>query len=483
MCAFIGIISDKKALLDKIENEQDGMFSKLRNRGPDIQTFKRVSDDILLGGFVLSITGEAAQPVLKNDACLLWNGEIYNCPDEYESDTQFLIDYLNDGGIEKLHEVKQPAAGKIVASLDGEYIINYIKDGLLHIITDDFFTKPMCYYLTNDTLIFSSYESGIREVVPAAQVVHGLPNTHYIFDLRKKELISQTEIYIWDFEPRYDTYDLWNEAYSLSVAKRCKTTKKLFLPLSSGYDSGGICSEVLHLDIPCTMYSYVGIENRNILTQRQALIKQKKNEHIIINPLPNFESNFTDFIDKVENWIGYHYDGTPYLDIYHAYSCFAHFLICTHAKKTGHDVCLSGHGADEIYSDYYSPRTKGVSVVNGNYTGWRKKWPNFDMGYGRNILGMFDRTAGSVGIETRYPYLDKEAVQNFLWLTDDLKNKRYKQCQHQNMKMRKFPFDNINLKVGLRIFSNDTENLLFKSVLKNYYNKNKLKRPPWIKGY
>ncbi len=53
MCSFIGIISDKKALLDKVENEQDGMFSKLRSRGPDIQTFKRVSDDILLGGFVL----------------------------------------------------------------------------------------------------------------------------------------------------------------------------------------------------------------------------------------------------------------------------------------------------------------------------------------------------------------------------------------------------------------------------------------------
>ena len=483
MCSFIGIISDNKELIDKVENEQEEMFLKLRYRGPDIQTFKRVNTNILLGGFVLSITGEASQPVLKDDACLLWNGEIYNCPSDYESDTRFLIDYFNNGGLEKMYETSKPEDGKIVTSLDGEYVITYIKDGLLHIITDDFFTKPMCYYLTEDTLIFSSYESGILEVAPGAEVTHGLPNTHYVFDIHKKKLISQREIYKWDFEPRYDTYDLWNEAYSLSVSKRCKTSKKLFLPLSSGYDSGGICSEVLHLDIPCTMYSYVGIENRHILAERKRLIKEKKNEHIIIDPQPNFESNFGDFADRVENWIAYHYDGTPYLDIYHAYSCFGHFLICAHAKKTGHDVCLSGHGADEIYSDYYSPRTKGVSVVNGNYTGWRKKWPNFDMGYGRNILGMFDRTAGSVGIETRYPYLDKEAVQNFLWLTDDLKNKKYKQCQHQNMEKRNFPFDSLNLKVGLRIFKDDMHNETFKRTLKAYYRKNNIQRPAWIAGY
>ena len=51
------------------------------------------------------------------------------------------------------------------------------------------------------------------------------------------------------------------------------------------------------------------------------------------------------------------------------------------------------------------------------------------------------------------------------------------------MEMRNFPFDSINLKVGLRIFSNDTQNQLFKKTLKEYYNKNNLKRPAWIKGY
>jgi len=483
MCSFIGIISDKKSLLDQIEARETEMFSKMRYRGPNIHTVTRVDNNMILAGFVLTINQEVPQPIIKDGAYLLWNGEIYNCPTEYKNDTQFLIDFFNNGGLEKIYETRQPSKGEISTSLDGEYAIAYIKDNLLHLITDDFFTKPLCYFLSDDTLIFSSYESGIREILPDAQVVHGLPNTHYIFDIERKELISQKEVYQWDFEPRYDSYELWNNAYSLSITKRCNTTKKLFLPLSSGYDSGGICCEILHHDIPCTMYSYVGIENRDILSERNKLILSKKNQHHIIDPQPSFETNFATFMNRVENWIGYHYNGTPYLDIYHAYSCFAHFLICTHAKQSGLDICLSGHGADEIYSDYFSPRTKGVSVVNGNYSGWRTKWPNFDMGYGRNILGMFDRAAAAAGIETRYPYLDKGAVQNFLWLSDTLKNQYYKQCQHQIMTKRNFPFDNINLKVGLRIFSDDSTNDIFKHVLKEFYNKNNLKRPSWIQGY
>ena len=220
----------------------------------------------------------------------------------------------------------------------------------------------------------------------------------------------------------------------------------------------------------------------DILNKRIDMVKSAGHTHIVIDPRQNFEENFEDFFNKVENFTAYHYNGVPYLDIYHAYSCFAHFLICRDAKSRGYDICLSGHGADEIYSDYYAPNTKGVSVVKGDYSGWRKKWPNFDMGYGRNILGMFDRTAGGCGIETRYPYMDKNTVQNFLWLSDALKNKYYKQCQHQIMEKKRFPFDKENLKVSLRIFEGDKSNSLFKEYLKSFYAKKSITRPAWIRS-
>ena len=35
-------------------------------------------------------------------------------------------------------------------------------------------------------------------------------------------------------------------------------------------------------------------------------------------------------------------------------------------------------------------------------------------------------TSGIYGIETRYPFLDKNVVQEFLWLKPELKNSQYK---------------------------------------------------------
>tara|TARA_Y100000593_G_C4321206_1_gene343898 strand:- start:3107 stop:4537 length:1431 start_codon:yes stop_codon:yes gene_type:complete len=475
MCSFLGAISEDKHLFEYMKDNKDTHFDKLRHRGPDIEDFNQIDSRTLIGGFVLAINDFVKQPVEKDGAWLAWNGEIYNCPKEYTNDTEYLIDFFNNGGLSH------------ITDLDGEYAIAYCKDGLLHLITDDFFTKPLCYTLVesshsqgNDTIIFSSYESAIREILPKAKITHALPNTHYIFDLEKYQLISKMSIYEWDFQPKYDTFELWTNAYEQSIIKRCNTDKKIFLPMSSGYDSGGICAELLNNEKEVTVYSYLGIEDGKTMDMRSKAIKEKGNDHIIVDPGENFEEDFKEFYDRVENFIAYHYDGKPYLDIYHAYSCFAHYYICRHAKNTGHTICLSGHGADEIYSDYYSPRTKGVSIVNGDYTGWRKKWPNFDMGYGRNILGMFDRAAGAYGIETRYPYLDRAAVQNFLWLEDELKNKYYKQCLHQIMTKRNFPFDDKNLKVGLRIFKGDSNNDLFSSLLDKFYSSNNISKPPFI---
>jgi len=35
-------------------------------------------------------------------------------------------------------------------------------------------------------------------------------------------------------------------------------------------------------------------------------------------------------------------------------------------------------------------------------------------------------TAGAHGVETRYPFLDREVVQEYLWLTGEVKNREYK---------------------------------------------------------
>ena len=469
MCSFVGIISEKHDVLNHIESNVDSLFIKLRYRGPDLSKCCRYDNNTLLCGFVLAINDVVEQPRVNDESWLLWNGEIYNYDSSYANDSKFLFDFLNDGGVSNIN------------SLDGEFAICYFIHGMLHIITDPFYTKPVCFYIEDDLIIFSSYESAIKEIAPHAEVVHALPNTHYVIDTGKYKLVDQSEIYNWDFEPKYDTYDNWLTSYTNAILKRSKTDKKIFLPMSSGYDSGGICSEVLDNQIPITVYTYKGVEDSKTLNARKESINQSTNaEHYYVDIFDNFDEDFAEFYHRVENHIAYHYSGQPYLDIYHAYSCFAHYYICKEAKKSGHTICFSGHGADEIYSDYFTPNTQSVSVVRGDYTGWRKKWPNFDMGYGRNILGMFDRTAGCVGIETRYPFLDKDTVQHFLWLSDELKNKNYKQCLYESMSKSGFAF-NENKKSPLRVSEGDSNNDVFKRFLTNFYNKYNIQKPNYIK--
>ena len=54
---------------------------------------------------------------------------------------------------------------------------------------------------------------------------------------------------------------------------------------------------------------------------------------------------------------------------------------------------------------------------------------------------------GSYGLEQRYPFLDKMVVQEFLWLTPELKNKHYKSVLHNYMISHNYPFA-LNKKVG-----------------------------------
>ena len=67
---------------------------------------------------------------------------------------------------------------------------------------------------------------------------------------------------------------------------------------------------------------------------------------------------------------------------------------------------------------------------------------------------MFERVGGCFGIESRYPFLDKQVVQEFLWLKDTIKNKEFKQCIAQYMRDNKFPFLE-NAKCSVRVLTDE----------------------------
>jgi len=458
MCGIFFIKSENPHLIKEVLDNHDHVFKKLIFRGPDHTSVKEVNEKTLIIHFLLAINNFIPQPLKKDDKYLWFNGEIYDYPtNEFRNDAEYLLDFLSDTGLNNLDK------------LDGEFCICYLDEEKqkMHLISDPFATKPCSFYMGNDTFIVSSYESCIKNINPLFVAEHIEPNTHYVFDLNSYTLDSKKEIVQWDFEPRYNTFDHWIKSFKDSIKKRSQTDKKIFVPLSAGHDSGLIVSELLNQNIDFRSYTFKGVEDKQILESRLNLI----DNHQIVDPKQNFISNFAEYYHKIENYYAHHYNGERYMDIYDAYSCFAIYLINRHARENGYLVALSGHGADEIFSDY---STQTISALRGNYKGVRSKWPNFDSGYGRNIINMFERVGGACSVEVRYPFLDKHVVQNFLWLSDDLKNKEYKQCLSHLLRVNKFPY--IQKKSRLSCFEDDLGNQTFKKITAAFYNQYKIKK-------
>ena len=82
------------------------------------------------------------------------------------------------------------------------------------------------------------------------------PNTAMVFKISDASLIDEFEIYKFDLNQHKDSFDDWDRAYIDSMVKRTSDThKKIFIGLSSGYDSGAICAELLRQNIEFKAYS------------------------------------------------------------------------------------------------------------------------------------------------------------------------------------------------------------------------------------
>lgn len=128
------------------------------------------------------------------------------------------------------------------------------------------------------------------------------------------------------------------------------------------------------------------------------------------------------------------------------------------AAGAGQRLFLSGSGADEIVSDYgrHGVALEFHSTLMGVFPEHLKKafpWLNFFLGTQRDYLAKEESAAGAHGIETRYPFLDRSLVQEFLWLKREVKNEVYKAPIHDFLTAQQFPF----LKGVKRGFSADKQ--------------------------
>lgn len=439
MCSFL--------FTDLDVNDFDYTNHYMKFRGPDATNSIQVNEYTIAHN-ILSITGEfTSQPFVdhEDEIVCVYNGQIYNYSDfgEYKSDGECIIPTYKKFG------------ERAFITLDGEFaiVLADFKNNLLHLVTDPFATKPLWYGINGGKIAVASYESAVKSLGIKATKLEA--NTILTLELDSKAHVNSIRTYDFVLHQFSESFDGWIKAFEESVRKRTRGIReKVFIGLSSGYDSGGIACELNKQNVPYKAYTVVGNEQQDVLRKRYEMF----NENSCGVYLQDNRWAYKEYINKNVEEFKYR--------IYSSSSDYNEFntrlqddngscglsMICDNARKEGHKIYLSGSGSDEIFSDYGFNGEK--KFLHSNFGGLFPEdletifpWASF---YGSTMVSYLAKeeyVAGSYGIETRYPYLDKYVVQEFLSLTHTLKNSKYKSVLDEYLTRSNYPFEK-NIKRG-----------------------------------
>ena len=423
---------------------QDQIYEASRyieNRGPSFSSCEISSDQefyILNRHFLLDVSGTGArQPAYFPDKInpiysLLFNGEIYNFREllpEAKSDTQAILPLFDQ------------YKGALWERLNGEYaiVIHEKSTNRLHISSDQFLTKPISIAYDASTGAFgvASYPSALK-ALGFERPYYFRPNSYAVFDLNSAEswdedatLTDANDTYHYDLRQNNNDFFKWEEAFIAAVRARVQHGNlSVFVPLSSGYDSGAICLALNLIGAPYSTITINSHENEEIIKQRIAINNLASGHNAVcIPPLENHE------IERIKRSIG---DNCEPFEYVHARETLltdggavGAYRVAELAQSLDNYVCLSGCGADEIISDYGFGGNKlyDHSEFGGLFpdelVGFFP-WKKFYGDTMRSYLFKDEYIFGVYGIEGRYPFLDPLVVQAFLSLTPELKNSRYK---------------------------------------------------------
>lgn len=269
----------------------------------------------------------------------------------------------------------------------------------------------------------------------------------------------------------------------------------VFIGMSSGYDSGAIALSLGLLGRPYLAYSMAGTEDMDVLHQRS----EKLGENwTLLAPTSAVFSHHTQWLRKhIEKYHNVLYSATnvssarsPWTTIPSDRAAIGLSIIISHARPRAGLVYVSGAGADEIISDYsVGPGAcvmPGASICNfdGRFPAnlseiFPHVWVNFYEGAQRGNLMREELTAGARGVEGRYPFLDGDVVQEYLWLSQPIKNSEYKRPVADFLRRHNFP-NNYKWKSGFNAFA-DTR--AWKKINKETHAQERKDRRYYVSGW
>jgi len=415
-------------------------YKFIKNRGPDATNILSINNFNFIH-FLLHITGEkTVQPICIDNIVCIFNGEIYNYKDinkESKSDIYSIIYAYKKYG------------DSFFKFLDGEFTIvlfdfNYHK---LFIISDIFKTKPL-FFNINKNIVISSYES-ICKKIKDQHYFEINPNEALIFNLNTKKLINKLSVYNFNLNQIKNNYDDFCNILEKAILKRYPEKTIPLICLSSGHDSGAIVCCLHKYNKPFIAVCINKNENIDIIIKRKSILKDKL---ILLDLDINEKNKWGNYLQ--DNCELFYWDWTyhPKMRNYKPNgftmgSMLGKCKILDLIKNVypNINISYSGIGADEVMAlnSYYSQGYGNVDYFPNELL-HLFPWPNFFNGSMKNYIKGEEYVGGCFSFETRYPFCDKNLVQEFLNLNSELKNNyngnNYKPALTYYLEKENFPY-------------------------------------------
>jgi len=257
-------------------------------------------------------------------------------------------------------------------------------------------------------------------------------------------LLSQASTYEFDLRQHKTNTNDWRRAFLAAVRKRVQGHSRVALTFSDGYDSGSISLALGELRKPHALYAICSRTDIEVVKQRvEYMTSLGLGTELTLGNLS------TDSVGYEDAWIRTHMEevaystrnGTNFDDT----ATIGLSWLYRQASRKAHRLFLTGHGNDEVMSDYgmHGSAMRDHSSLHGTFPkslGQVFPWRNFYCGTQHDYLAKEEVAAGAHGVETRYPFLDRALVQEYLWLAADLKNVVYKAPLRKFMEGLAYPF-------------------------------------------
>ena len=463
----------------------------LRFRGPDITGSRKAAGFTFVHNLLHQTGAFTPQPFVAGDnaSFALFNGEIYNFHALESTLRPGGKPYRSDG--ECILEAYAHWGEAFSTHFEGEFAIAIfdVRASRIVVSTDPFGVKPLFVGVHGDEFGIASYRSGLeRAGHPSAHIRQLDANRVHVYDFDQStsptgrptrfRLARTRPIVSWDVRQHKADTKAWEDAFEAAVAKRTAgILHGLFLPLSSGYDSGAIHLALLRLGVQHETYSIVGTEkarDQQVISERLAFANRfardgkpvVQESHVLSLNRSAFRTTIS-HLDSICEKYTYHTPqyakvtlekpgfapgirtGTrsvPMLPTDTAAVGVGH--ICSLAKARGQLTLLTGSGADETMTDYgFNGVRYGMQSQFGGF--WPSDeelrgifpWDNFYNGSQRNYLAKDEYVTGAYGVEGRFPFLDVNLVQEQIYLSPEIKNTYYKAGIQLYMRKHGYPHD------------------------------------------